>query len=144
MKPNHHSDPLDQKIDALLASRPLKPSDDFAARVLAQADAEHASTQQAPQHPYSKLIKFALPLAAAVALTFSLLQVKPDAQAINGHASLTTANNSQSTSAAAINAAEAQEIFMLEESLANLATLSTTDFGTQNLLSTLDALYLEI
>ncbi len=53
-------------------------------------------------------------------------------------------NNSQSTSAAAINAAEAQEIFMLEESLANLATLSTTDFGTQNLLSTLDALYLEI
>ena len=38
MKTNHNSEPLDQQIDTLLASRPLKPSDDFAARVLAAAE----------------------------------------------------------------------------------------------------------
>ena len=137
MKPNHNSDPLDQQIDALLASRPLKPSDDFAARVLAQAEAE-AKAESAQQHskrPLGTLIKFALPLAAAVALTFSLLQLKPDSQQPTATAS---------TAANSLNAAEAQEIFLLEDSLASLATLSSSEFGTQNLLSTLDALYLEI
>ncbi|MGZ0655933.1 hypothetical protein ACWPKO_10150 [Coraliomargarita sp. W4R53] len=133
MKPNHNSDPLDQQIDALLASRPLKPSDDFAARVLAQAEAE--TSQQHSKRPLGALIKFALPLAAAVVLTFSLLQLKPGSKQTT-----TTA----STAATSLNAAEAQEIFLLEDSLASLATLSSSEFGTQNLLSTLDALYLEI
>ncbi|WPJ97558.1 hypothetical protein SH580_07520 [Coraliomargarita algicola] len=141
MKPNHHSDPLDRQIDALLASRPLKPSDDFAARVLAQAEAETA-TQHA-KRPLSKLIKFTLPLAAAFALTLSLLQLKsgPKEGTLTAH---TNSANSATDTATSLNTAEAQEIFILEESLANLATLSTTDFGTKNLLSTLDALYLEI
>jgi hypothetical protein len=37
-----------------------------------------------------------------------------------------------------------QEIFLLEESLAILADISATEFGSTDLLSTLDALYLEI
>lgn len=140
MKPNQNSDPLDQQIDALLASRPLKPSDDFAARVFAATEAETA--QQDSKRPLSSLIKFALPLAAAIALTLSLLQ-------LNSGSSKTTTNGSATADAntalnTTLNAAEAQEIFLLEDSLANLATLSTSEFGTQNLLSTLDALYLEI
>ncbi|MDQ8194728.1 hypothetical protein QEH59_09850 [Coraliomargarita sp. SDUM461004] len=136
MKPNHNSDPLDQQIDALFASRPLKPSEDFTARVLAAADADNADTKPHSKHPLSKLIKFALPLAAAITVTVSLLQFEsqPGEPSANSVSSLS--NN--------LNSAEAQEIFLLEESLANLATLSTTELGTQNLLSTLDALYLEI
>lgn len=130
MKPTKHSDPLDQKIDALLASRPLKPSDDFATRVLAQAEADAAAHRTA-HRPLGTLLKFALPIAAAVAITFSLLQLNTE-----------TPEPAQATE---LSSAEAQEIFLLEESLASLATLSSSsEFGTQNLLSTLDALYLEI
>jgi hypothetical protein len=141
MKPNHHSDPLDQQIDALLASRPLKPSDDFAARVLAEAEAEQA--KQDSKRPLGRLIKFALPLAAAIALTFSLLQLESGSSKPVSTSSASVSTDTSST-VTSLNAAEAQEIFLLEDSLANLATLSTSDFGTKNLLSTLDALYLEI
>ena len=37
-----------------------------------------------------------------------------------------------------------QEIFLLGESLASLEDISATEFGNTDLLSTLDALYLEI
>ncbi len=127
MKPTDHRDPLDQKIDALLASRPLKPSDDFAARILAEAE---TSIQSTARHPLGTRLKLALPIAAAVALTFSLLQLKPSAP-----------EPAQTT---VLSSADAQEIFLLEESLASLATLSNTEFGGEDLLSTLDALYQEI
>lgn len=132
MKPNPHSDPLDQKIDALLASRPLKPSDDFAARVLAAAEAEMAAP--APKRKLGSLIKFTLPLAAAVALTFSLLQFNSGTPSAADPAADTHI----------LSSTEAQEIFLLEESLSSIATISTSDFGSHNLLNTLDALYLEI
>jgi hypothetical protein len=131
MKPNPHSDPLDQKIDALLASRPLKPSNDFAARVLAAAEAEMAVPT--PKNKLGNLIKFTLPLAAAIALTFSLLQFNPATQP-------TTAPEDTST----LSSTEAQEIFLLEESLSSIAIISTSDLSSHNLLNTLDALYLEI
>jgi hypothetical protein len=128
-----NNDPLDQKIDALLASRPLKPSDDFAARVLAQAEADTATAQN-KKHPLGTLLTFALPIAAAIALTFSLLHLRPGApEPVQA-----------STQTTALNSAEAQEIFLLQESLSSLATLDITDFGNEDLLSTLDALFLEI
>jgi ferric-dicitrate binding protein FerR (iron transport regulator) len=149
MKTNHQSDPLDRKIDALLASRPLKPSHDFAARVLARADAQtqadaDAQSQaqpqaqaenapvhsRAPQRPWGKIIAFALPLAAVIALTFSLLHLEPSA--------------SEPTQSAELSTAEAQEIFLLQESLAGLATFSSAEFDSRDLLSTLDTLYNEI
>jgi len=155
MKTNHQSDPLDRKIDALLASRPLKPSHDFAARVLARADADAQADAQsqaqadaqaqaqpqaqaenapvhsrAPQRPWGKIIAFALPLAAVIALTFSLLHLEPSA--------------SEPTQSAELSTAEAQEIFLLQESLAGLATFSSAEFDSRDLLSTLDTLYNEI
>ena len=134
MKPNHNSDPLDQQIDTLLASRPVKPSDDFAARVLAAAEtavSEDSSGKR--KRPLGMLIKFALPLAAAIAVTISLLPVNTDSVAPTG-----------STESDTLSTAEVQEIFLLEESLASLAHVSAAEVGSVDLLSILDALYLEI
>ena len=134
MKTNHNRDPLDQQIDTLLASRPVKPSDGFAGRVLAAAEtalAEESSGKR--KRPLALLIKFALPLAAAIAVTISLLPVNTDSVAPTG-----------STESAALSTAEVQEIFLLEESLASLANVSATEVGSFDLLSILDALYLEI
>jgi hypothetical protein len=134
MKTNHNNDPLDQQIDTLLASRPVKPSDDFAARVLAAAEtavSEDSSGKR--KRPLGMLIKFALPLAAAIAVTISLLPVNTDSVAPTG-----------STESDTLSTAEVQEIFLLEESLASLAHVSAAEVGNVDLLSILDALYLEI
>ena len=134
MKTNHNSDPLDQQIDTLLASRPVKPSDDFAARVLAAAEtavSEDSSGKR--KRPLGMLIKFALPFAAAIAVTISLLPVNTDSVAPPG-----------STESDTLSTAEVQEIFLLEESLASLAHVSAAEVGNVDLLSILDALYLEI
>lgn len=134
MKTNHNSDPLDQQIDTLLASRPVKPSDDFAARVLAAAEtavSEDSSGKR--KRPLGMLIKFALPFAAAIAVTISLLPVNTDSVAPTG-----------STESDTLSTAEVQEIFLFEESLASLAHVSAAEVGDVDLLSILDALYLEI
>ena len=134
MKTNHNSDPLDQQIDTLLASRPVKPSDDFAARVLAAAETALAENSSGKwRRPLALLIKFALPLAAAIAVTISLLPVNTDSVAPTG-----------STERATISIDEVQEIFLLEESLDCLAHVSAAEVGSVDLLSFLDALYLEI
>ena len=134
MKANHNSDPLDQQIDNLLARRPVKPSDDFAARVLAAAETEVTEDSSGKtKRPIGMLIKIALPFAAAIAVTISLLLAINDAVALTGSTEDTT-----------LSAAEVQEIFLLEESLASLANISATEVGSYDLLSFLDALYLEI
>jgi hypothetical protein len=134
MKTNHNSDTLDQQIDTLLASCPVKPSDDFAARVLAAAEtavSEDSSGKR--KRPLALLIKFALPLAAAIAVTISLLPINTDSDA-----------PIRSTESATLSTAEVQEIFLLEESLDSLAHVSAAEVGSVDLLSILDALYLEI
>lgn len=134
MKTNHNKDPLDQQIDTLLASRPVKPSDDFAARVLAAAEtAVSEDSSGKGKRPLGMLIKFALPFAAAIAVTISLLPVNTDSVAPTG-----------STESDTLSTAEVQEIFLLEESLASLAHVSAAEVGNVDLLSVLDALYLEI
>lgn len=134
MKTNHNSDPLDQQIDTLLATRPVKPSDDFAARVLAAAEtAVSEDSSGKGKRPLGMLIKFALPFAAAIAVTISLLPVNTDSVAPTG-----------STESDTLSTAEVQEIFLLEESLASLAHVSAAEVGSVDLLSILDALYLEI
>ena len=134
MKTNHTNDPLDQQIDTLLASRPVKPSDDFTARVLAATETALVEDSSGKtKRPLGLLIKFALPLAAAIAVTISLLPVNTDSVAPTG-----------STESAALSTAEVQEIFLLEESLASLTNVSATEVGSFDLLSILDALYLEI
>lgn len=134
MKTNHNIDPLDQQIDNLLSSRPVKPSEDFAARVLAAAETAIAEdSARKAKRPLGTLIKLALPLAAAIAVTISLWPVHTD--------SVAPAESIESTT---LSTAEVQEIFFLEESLASLADIGATELGSTDLLSTLDALYLEI
>ena len=136
MKTNHNSDTLDQQIDTLIASCPVKPSDDFAARVLAAAEtAVSEDSSGKGKRPLGMLIKFALPFAAAIAVTISLSlrPVNTDSVAPTG-----------STDSAQLSTAEVQEIFLLEESLASLAHVSATEVDNFDLLSILDTLYLEI
>ena len=136
MKSHHRIDPLYQQIDTLFASRPVKPSEDFSARVLDAAETAVAKDSAGQnKRPLSTLIMFALPLAAAIAVTISLsfLPVHTD-----------SVDLPESIESTTLSTAEVQEIFLLEESLASLADISATEFGSTDLLSTLDALYLEI
>lgn len=131
MKTTDPRDPLDQKIDALFASRPIKPSADFAQRVIDAAAAEAASQPEAaPKRTLAPLLKFALPIAAAVAFALTLSQWNQ--------------GSTPATPAANLTAAEAQEIFLLEEGLDMISTLSSENFNSADLLSTLDALTYEI
>ena len=121
-------DPLDHKIDALLKSHPLRPSQGFATRVLEATDHCEATPNRSR---ISTLIITALPIAAAIALAFSLLQ--PDQSA-----------NSNEPEELSLSIAEIEEIFFLEENLRELGTTEGPSFAGQDLLATLDALYLEI
>ena len=132
MKTKFQQDPLDKKIDALLASRPLQASDDFTARVVAAAEQKSAQPAKlAKRSKLGKLIPFALPIAAAVAVAFTTwtqMQNTPNAM----------------LEAAPLSMVEAEEIFLLEESLSALTSSDSSGLGSGSLLATLDALYLEI
>ncbi|MEO0510923.1 MAG: hypothetical protein AAF065_13810 [Verrucomicrobiota bacterium] len=73
MKTTDPRDPLDRKIDELLASQPVKASSDFVARTLAAAEEVQTDTPQQKSSGLAPLIRFALPAAAAVALAFILI-----------------------------------------------------------------------
>lgn len=128
MKTTDSRDPLDRTIDDLLASRLLQPSDDFAARVLAAADQLPAEKQRTS--PVGQLLRFALPIAALIAVAFTLAQLMP--------------TKPTAVAAPALSAAEAQEIFLLEEGLTGLSQLQHEQFSSTNLLNTLDALTFDI
>ena len=128
MKTTDSRDPLDRQIDALLASRPLQPSADFSSRVLDATDAFDAK-QQKPR-PVAQLLRFALPLAAVIAVAFALAQQFTTSPVINNQPSLI--------------ASDMQEIFLLEEGLSALAQVENDDLASDNLLNTLDALYFDI
>ena len=70
MKTTDPRDPLDQKIDELLKSQPMKAPTNFAARTMAEAEATTAEPANQKTGGLAPLIRFALPLAAAVALAF--------------------------------------------------------------------------
>ena len=128
MKTTDSRDPLDRTIDDLLTSRPLKPSADFAARVLAAAEALPAAKRR--RSPVGRLLRFALPIAALVVLALTLAPlILPQAA---------------TEPAPSLSAADMQEIFLLEEGLTGLGQLQDHHFGSTNLLSTLDALTFEI
>lgn len=128
MKTTDSRDPLDRKIDDLLASRPLQPSDDFAARVLAAAD--ELPTAKARTSPAGQLLRFALPIAALIAVALTLAQLMP--------------TKPNAVAAPALSIADAQEIFLLEEGLAGLTQLQDDNLSSTDLLSTLDALTFDI
>lgn len=121
-------DPLDHKIDALLKSHPLRPSQGFTTRVL---EANEHSVAKSSRSLASTLIIAALPIAAAIALAFNLLQPGQGA-------------NPNEPEELSLSIAEVEEIFFLEESLRELGITESPSFAGQDLLATLDALYLEI
>lgn len=134
MKTTDPRDSLDQTIDALLASRPIKPDAGFSSRVMAAFDAENdmqAKASVATPNRMAPILKFALPIAAAVAFALTLSQFN-------------TPEATPATPAHNLTAAEAQEIFLLEEGLDALSSLSSESFRGNDLLSTLDALTFEI
>lgn len=136
MKTTDSRDPLDRTIDDLLASRPLTPSDDFAARVLAAAD--QLPAEKPRTSPVGQLLRFALPIAALIAIAFTLAQLMPTKP------TAVTAPTLSAAAAPTLSAADMQEIFLLEEGLAGLTQLQDVNLSSTNLLSTLEALTFEI
>ncbi|MEM1222766.1 MAG: hypothetical protein AAGH40_08375 [Verrucomicrobiota bacterium] len=138
MKMNDHTDPLDQKIDALLSNQAVQPSIDFTQRVLAATDEISEQERESKRTKPSVFIRFALPMAAALAvlLTFMAIQINKE--------DLTIAETVENIDA---DTADFQEIFLLEDGLSILAE-SDTDLSESDslldILNTLDALYLEV
>ncbi|ADE54500.1 hypothetical protein [Coraliomargarita akajimensis] len=150
MKTTDPRDPLDQQIDALFASRPVKPSDDFLQRVCAAAESEsNAEIETASSR--NKLLRFALPLAAAIAVAFVVVSLLQQTQIRTTH-DATTNNPSEpveikptdlvATTATALEESETQDIFLLEEALSGFAQTDTNGINGDELLETLDALLL--
>jgi len=139
MKTTDPRDPLDQKIDELFAKRPITPSDDFAARVLTAAD--ELPIKQTRTNPVSQLLRFALPIAALIAIALTLSQFKQEAPT-------EVANHTTPTAILEVpdnlSTAEMQEIFLLEEAIASLSTLQSDNLSAADLINTFDALYFEI
>ena len=87
MKTTDPRDPLDQQIDRLLKTRPLEPSKDFTSRVLqaCEADEPKPRTESAECREPGKLLRFALPLAAAIAIG---LAIAPDSKKLSSRIQL--------------------------------------------------------
>jgi hypothetical protein len=132
MKTTDSRDALDRKIDALLADRPIKPGADFVQRVLAAAESEEAAERRLKSSPppLRRAIRFALPLAAVIAVALSLWHFFSLSESAVNDASLA--------------ASEVEEIFLLEEALSGLAQMETRHLHSEDLLLTLDTLTYEL
>lgn len=124
MNDSHEKHRLDEAIDSLLKSNPLKAPDALTARIMAAVEGEAAAPAE-PAHgslSRGKLWSFALPLAAALTLAAFLW---PSLQSPQATPSLSFE--------------QTQEIIELEESLRALIPLQEAgDFSTNGLLATLE------
>jgi len=120
------NDPLDNRLDALLASRPVQPSADFSARVLEAVRNEEAGTRRR-----RRLLAFALPLAAALAVAAAWIALAPGTSTSAGSEHFADA------------APELQEAMLLEDGLNGLAEIEAGAFEIDGLLATFEALYHE-
>ncbi|MEM8868428.1 MAG: hypothetical protein AAGC73_09180 [Verrucomicrobiota bacterium] len=148
MKNHKQPDPLDQKIDELLGSQSVQPSSDFTQRVLAAAeeiDRPTVAPLASRQKGSGFLIRFTLPLAAAIAVALTLVVIITQEKA---PVATQVASLSQSSQAIEEETNGLEEIFLLEQGLSKLAlTDADSSLESSNLLEildTLDALYLEI
>ncbi len=121
-------DPLDHKIDALLKSHPLRPRKEFTACVLEAAEHDLAAGSR---RLIIKLLVTALPIAAAIVLAFNLLLPIRD-------------DKLETPEIHNLYIVDAEEIFFLDDCLETLGNIVDLNFAGQDLLATLDALYLEI
>jgi hypothetical protein len=120
---------LDQRIDALLEAQPLQPGADFSERMLEAAQAAADHDRPVTRRPLS-FVPWALAAAAAVALCASLLFLwEPGTQVSGNNLALDT-----------LDSPESAEILRLEASVSTFADAEFTDFASDDLLATLDAL----
>lgn len=138
MKTTDPRDPLDQKIDKLLASQPVKVPTDFTARILTEVETEPRSKKSVTLAP---LVGFALPLAAAVALAFIVLNSSPPGSS-EAPAKDNALAASDTETGEALRSYEIQELFMLQEGLSRFAQIESKEFSSgSELLTTLETLY---
>ena len=131
---NHSKkDPLDQKIDDLLAGQPVKVPTDFATRTLVRAEAD---TPREKPDALAPLLRFALPLAAAIALAFILFHAFSSDKA----ATPAQISDKGSITNEALTSYEVQELLLLQEGLSGFAQIETDEIKTGGSLATLDTL----
>lgn len=138
MKTRDSRDPLDRQIDALLSELPARPPADFLARTLERAEAAGAQPGTSLQ---KRLLRFALPAAAAIAMALTLvvyLQEKP----LPKNTQANTNQNSGTEDFSILHSSELEDLLQLQDGLSGLAALPQEDnFDSDNLLKTLDTLY---
>ena len=121
-------DSIDHKIDALLESHPLRTNEEFTERVLKAAEQNLAVETK---RSIKTIVLAALPIAAAIMLAFNLLLPN-------------TSDKIETPELQSLSIVEPEEIFFLEESLRALSIKEDPSFAGQDLLATLDTLFLEI
>lgn len=125
MKTTDSRDSLDKGIDALLASRPVRPTADFAERVLAAAEASRPAPAPEPTM-WQGTVRVILAAAAAIACAFVLFQW--------------LSQSSNRPQGSALSTAEVQEIFLWDEALSALHSFQPDNIQADQLLSALDVL----
>ena len=135
MKTTDPRDPLDQKIDQLLARQPVQASDDFAARVQALVEKQKPAAKPRRLAP---IIRFALPLAAAIAVALAIWsQYSQDGTTAP---TLVTSKPTE-TDEEALTSYEIQEILLLQQGLSGFAQIESEELSGGELLDTLETLY---
>lgn len=114
-------DPLDNKIDELVASQPLRPSAGFTDRVLMAVDEE--AVGKSALRTKNLWLRLALPIAALLVATATVTR-------------LITLRSTE-TEPQTLSMIELQEIFILEEGLTGLTSLQDGDLNNADLLGTL-------
>lgn len=144
MKTTDPRDPLDQKIDQLLASQPVKAPTNFSTRILAEIEDESAP-QSKESCILTPILRFALPLAAAVALAFiissQMRDDRPEAPTqIAGSQTIDTPSTGITLDTELSNY-EIQEIMLLQDGLSGFAQIESEELSGSDLLDTLNTLY---
>lgn len=121
MNTPNSQDPLDETIDQLLASQPLKPSAGFAERVLAAIE-EPAISKNTPR-TNRVWLRLALPIAALLVAIVTIVQLVSD-------------DPSAEADSPTLSTIELQEIFLFEEGLSGLADFPDEDLDSADLLDT--------
>lgn len=154
MKTTDPRDPLDRKIDDLLTNRPVQASAQFTAQVLAATEREDSfQLSQTHAEPRRHFLKLALPIAAVIAVAFTLAHFStsspdtseaPDQLAINTSSANLVVTPAAETELEIVSSPDIQEILMLTEGLAGLSQVESDIINATDLLNTLNALTFEI
>ena len=154
MKTTDPRDPLDRKIDDLLTNRPVQASAQFTAQVLAATEREDSfQLSQTYAKPDGQFLRLALPIAAVIAVAFTLAHFSTstpnasdagDQLAINASSQNLVVTPAAETELEILLSPDIQEILMLTEGLAGLSQVEGDIINATDLLNTLNALTFEI